>query len=182
LDALDKTFMTSNLFNYTGADAATIYCDMDQCLVNFLGGARKVFGMEFNDPRLGSDDRAKWVSLTDNTSFWLELELMPSARLLWDRIKDKNTYILSAVPDADVAPYAPSGKKQWCVRELGISPDRVITCSREQKKNFSRHGGHPNLLIDDHYGNCMAWISCDGNAIWHHTVPETITQLAQFGL
>ena len=155
---------------------------MDQCLCNFLGGARKVLGREFNDPvQYGGED--KWPIIGQMPRFWLDLEWMPGARQMWDRIKGKNTYILSAVPSSEIVPLCSTQKRQWCERELGISQDRVITVSkRDDKIKFSQYGGHPNLLIDDHLDTCMVWSLHNGHSIWYQTVPETLTELQQFGL
>ena len=157
-----------------------IYCDMDQVLVNFLGGGRKALGREIND--LGLDNN-KWPILINQfPTFWLDLEWMPNAQKIWERIHKKDVYILTAYPSIDLNPLAGPQKKQWCERELGISQDRVITVPhRIDKIKFSRPGG-PNLLIDDHWQTCMDWSLHDGHAIWHHTVPETLEQLKQFGL
>lgn len=158
-----------------------IYCDMDQVLVNFLGGARRAFGKEFNDPSLGKDD-AKWVTLATMPGFWLNLEWMPDAQKIWERIKDKDTYILSACPSPDLNPLCAPEKKQWCVRELGIAPERIITVFKRTDKYSYARKGHPTLLIDDHYENCMNWTLRDGMCIWHHTVPETLLELRRVGL
>ena len=156
---------------------------MDQVLVNFLGGARRAFGKEFNDPSLGPDD-GKWVELAKMPGFWLNLEWMPDAKKIWERIKDKNTYILSACPSPELNPLCAPEKIQWCIRELGIAPERIITVFKRSEKyqvKYTRNGGRPNnLLIDDHFDTCMNWTLRDGTAIWHHTVPETLNELDQF--
>lgn len=154
---------------------------MDQVLVNFLGGAKCALGREFNDPvEFGGKD--KWPIIGQMPSFWLDLKWMPNAQKIWDRIKHKDTYILSAIPNADVVPLCAIQKNQWCQRELGISPDRILTVTRTEKKKFARRNGKANLLIDDHYGNADVWSRKGGYAIWHHTVPETLEELNQFGL
>ena len=162
-------------------DPHIIYCDMDQVLVNFLGGGRKALGREINDLGLDND---KWpVLINEFTTFWLNLEWMPNAQKIWERIHKKDVYILTACPPVELNPLAGPQKKQWCERELGISQDRVITVpDRKGKLKYSRHGGRPNLIIDDHLSTVMDWCLRDGNAVWHHTVPETLEDLKQFGL
>ena len=159
-------------------EVAEIYCDMDQVIVAFLSGARKAIGREFNDPiQFGGED--KWPIIAKMPRFWLDLEWMPGARLIWDRIKDKNSYILSAIPKFEVVPLCPYQKREWCERELGLPVDRVLVVGREEKKNFA---GERKLLIDDHGGNVRDWQEAGGIAIHHHTVPETLIQLERFGL
>jgi hypothetical protein len=160
-------------------EIGAIYCDMDQVLVNFLGGARKAIGREFNDPvEFGGEE--KWPVIGLMPSFWLDLEWMPGAQLLWTEIKDRNTYILSATPKVEIVPLCSLQKKEWCVREMGIASDRVLTVTRKEKKNFAVTNGKPNLLIDDHLGNVTDWQDAGGYGIHHHTIPETIEELRQF--
>jgi hypothetical protein len=175
---LDKIKIYGRLKNVI--EIGKVYCDMDQVLTNFLGGSRKALGQEFNDPCLGTDHE-KWLILAKNPTFWLDLKWMPGAHQIWDRIKNKNTYILSACPPKDENPLCPSQKKEWCQRELGISSDRVFTVQRNDKKKFAMNG-LPNLLIDDHYETVDVWHRAGGYGIWHQTVPETLIELQQFGL
>jgi hypothetical protein len=155
-----------------------IYCDMDQVIVNFLGGARKALGREFNDPvEFGGED--KWPSIGQMPTFWLDLEWMPGARQIWNLIKDKDSYILSAIPRVEVVPLCSIQKKEWCIREMEICPARALTVARADKKNFA---GPRKLLIDDHGGNCQDWQAAGGVAIHHHTVPETLRELKALGL
>ena len=162
-------------------EIGAIYCDMDQVLVNFLGGARKALGKEFNDACLG-EDNDKWVVLATKPSFWLDLDWMPHADLLWQEIKNKNTYILSACPPVELNPLCPDQKKIWCKVRLALPMNRVHTVTRKEKVNFAFTDGKPNLLIDDHFGNVEDWRNAGGYAIHHHTVPETLTALMQFQL
>lgn len=154
---------------------------MDQVLVNFLGGARKALGKEFNDPSLGPDSN-KWKLLATIPEFWTNLEWMPNANRLWTYIKDYDTYILSACPHPDDHPTCPDEKKEWCRIQLGVSHERVHTVRRSQKKDYAVVTGTPNLLIDDHPKNVLEWELAGGIAILHHTVPETLIALKQLGL
>jgi hypothetical protein len=160
-------------------EIGAIYCDMDQVLVNFLGGARKALGKEFNDPCLGHDND-KWVILATKPSFWLDLEWMPNAYALWKEIKDQNAFILTACPPIDLNPLCPDQKKAWCKVRLGVPSERVHTVSRLEKKEFAVTNGKPNLLIDDHHGNVADWCKAGGYAIHHFTIPETLNELRQF--
>ena len=157
-----------------------IYCDMDQVLVNFLGGARRALGKEFNDAELGTNEH-KWLFLATVQEFWFHLEWMPGAQMLWNVIRGYNTHILSACPDGMLMPLCPDEKKRWCVQHLGISSDRVQTVMREDKHKFAMLDGRPQLLIDDHPRNVAEWIAAGGVAIHHFTVPETIARLRFLG-
>jgi hypothetical protein len=158
-----------------------VYCDMDQVLVNFLGGARRALGREFNDPCLGTD-KEKWALIQAITGFWINLEWMPGAMQLWERIKIYNPYILSASPHPDDAPSCPEEKRIWCFQELGIADEYIHIVCRSEKKDFAVIDGVVNLLIDDHPRNVAEWREAGGIAIHHTTIPETLDELNNFDL
>lgn len=153
---------------------------MDQVLVNFLGGARKVLGKEFNDSRLGTDSD-KWLIIAQMPGFWRNLPWMPQARVLWDRIKHLDSYILSACPPNNESPLCAGEKKLWCADQLDLHESRVHTVMRAEKALFAQTNGIPNLLIDDHPRNTAEWEAAGGIAILHHTVPETLSELESRG-
>ncbi len=93
----------------------TIFCDLDQVIVNFLGGAKKALGREFNDPALGTDED-KWRIIRAIPDFWLTLEWMPNAVVLWERVRWLNTFVLTACPTLDENPLCAKQKVQWCSR------------------------------------------------------------------
>lgn len=157
-----------------------VYCDLDQVIVNFLGGARRALGREFNDPALGTDQE-KWALLRAIPNFWIQLEWMPGGKMLWKRIKE-DAHILSAAPALEDAPSCPKEKRLWCWQELGVPDNRINIVRRDEKKNFAVIDGTINLLIDDHPKNVSEWVAAGGKAILHHTVPETLQQLDSFGL
>jgi hypothetical protein len=149
---------------------------MDQVLVNFLGGARKALGKEFNDPTLGTDDD-KWQVLAQVPKFWSNLEWMPGAKAVWEFIIPYKPLVLSAAPPADLNPMCGPEKLEWCQRELGIGPERVFIVSRKEKKNYALSPDGPNLLVDDHPKNVNEWRAVGGEAILHSTVQETLFKL-----
>jgi len=156
-----------------------VYCDMDQVLVNFLGGARRALGREFNDPALGSLE-SRWSALRQVEKFWLNLHWMPNASVLWSYLQEeaKSSSILSAAPPNDDAPACKPEKIEWCGIQLGLSEDRVKVVKREEKKLFAlSEDGRPNLLIDDHPRNVVEWREAGGLAIHHTSVYETLQVL-----
>jgi hypothetical protein len=153
-----------------------VYCDMDQVLVNFLAGARAALGREFNDPCLGTDQE-KWRKIQNIQGFWANLEWMPGAILLWERIKPYSPHILSAAPHEDDAPSCPAEKTIWCRQELVLPDERIHIVRRSEKKDFAVIDGVVNMLIDDHPRNVAEWREAGGIAILHTTVPETLREL-----
>lgn len=159
----------------------SIYCDMDQVLVNFLAGARRALGREFNDPALGTDHQ-KWIEISKIHHFWINLDWMPGAEILWNRIKNYDTYILSAAPKPEDNPSCAPEKTIWCRQQLGVDQTRVLIVQRNEKQKFAKTNGHPNLLIDDHPHNVNDWLLAGGLAIYHTSIPETLRELSKYGL
>ena len=161
-------------------DCVVIYCDMDQVVVNFLLGARHSLGVEFNDPSF-SNEAEKWERISKFPEFWYTLPWMPNAEALWNRIKHHSPYVLTAFPN--LSPNAVAQKKLWCSHHLGLPDHRCLTVpKREDKQIFAITGNIPNLLIDDHPKNIQEWIAAGGIGIIHHTVPETLERLTEYGL
>jgi hypothetical protein len=162
----------------------TIYCDLDEVLVNFLDGAKKVLGKDFNDPYFVGKKSEKWNDLLNrNPRFWEQLDWMPGGKELWNRIKKYNPHILSAYPEyeGDDPNVAIEGKRNWCKRNLHI-PERFIHVgTREQKKSFATTGDTPNLLIDDYISNVKEWDRAGGVAIHHRDVSDTVSRLSKMG-
>ena len=149
--------------------------------MNFLLGTRRVLGKEFNDPSLGTDQE-KWLLIEQAKGFWENLEWMPNAQTLWNRIKHCDPHVLSATPPPDLVPSCPGGKRIWCRENLVIPDTRVNLVSRIEKQKFALSDGTPNLLIDDHPKNVAEWTAAGGIAIMHSTVPETLKALDHFKL
>jgi len=63
-------------------DLPEIYCDMDQVLVDFIGGAEEVIGMPFAQAE--KDDR--WEAIKNTKDFWANLDWMPGAKRLYSFI------------------------------------------------------------------------------------------------
>ena len=60
-----------------------IYCDMDQVLVNFVGGANKVLAAAGLKPFPEEEKNAKWEAMKQIPKFWANLEPMSDAMTLW---------------------------------------------------------------------------------------------------
>jgi 5'-nucleotidase len=157
-----------------------VYCDLDQVLVNFLGGAKRLFGKEFNDPLLGSNDD-KWVRIASHPGFWSELPWMPRGRVLWDRLVPYNPFILSACPPAELNPTCSTEKREWCTIQLEIASERVYTVNRADKQSYAFTDSQPNLLIDDHPHNVAEWRAAGGIAVHHQSITETLQELSRLG-
>jgi len=131
-----------------------IYCDMDQVLVNFMGGANKVLTAQGLQPFQQEEKNVKWEALSKVPKFWANLEPMSDAMTLWRYIKPHNPYILST----------PSKRMATCKPENAVNKD-----------------GTRNLLIDDYEKNIKEWVSAGGIGIRHINSMNTISQLRKLG-
>jgi len=151
----------------------TIFCDMDGVLANFLGGITRHLGKT----KIDQGDVDKVLSSDAGTSkkWWLNLEPMSDALVLWKYISKYDVQILSACPSIcknDKAVVA--GKKAWVKKHLKPSPVKVNIVQRKQKKDFATE---TNILIDDHLKNIREWELAGGVGIVHKNARKTIKQL-----
>lgn len=157
-----------------------IYCDMDQVLVNFIGGANKVlFAQGLPDfTRAGKEER--WEALKQIPKFWANLDPMPDGMMLWRFIKPYNPAILST-PSKRMTTCRPE-KLEWIRENLGRNVKEIYLVPREQKKNYAiTVNGKQNLLIDDHLKNIEEWVSRGGIGIRHINTMRTISELRKLG-
>ena len=157
-------------------DTPQIYCDMDGVLADFDKGIRDIIGGTFSDER--------WPELPDD--FFLQLEPMADAKRLWGFISKYDPFILTAVPRSSRGPIAKRATKdkiRFMKRWFGVSSERIYPVMRKNKKNFGKDGrdGRPNLLIDDHLGNCQEFRKAGGIGVHHKSAAKTIAELKNIG-
>lgn len=156
-----------------------IYCDMDQVLVNFMGGANKVLTAKGLQPFQQGEKDVKWEALRSVPKFWANLEPMSDAMMLWRYIKPHQPYILST-PSKRMATCKPE-KLEWIRKHLG-NVEHVYLVPREEKQKFAvTSDGTPNLLIDDYEKNIKEWVAKGGIGIRHINSINTISQLRKIG-
>ncbi len=155
-----------------------IYCDMDQVLVNFMGGANKALAAQGLKPFQHTEKDVKWQALQKVPKFWANLEPMPDAMTLWRFIRPYGPYILST-PSKHMPTCKPE-KIEWVKKHLG-NVEQINLVPREDKQKFAMIGGKPNVLIDDYEKNCKEWESAGGIAVRHINSMNTISQLRKLG-
>jgi len=156
-----------------------IYCDMDQVLVNFIGGANKAL----SDQGLGRfpdiEKSVKSEALQKVPKFWANLPPMPDAMTLWRFIRPHGPFILST-PSKHMTTCKPE-KIEWVKKHLG-NVEHIYLVPRENKQKFAvTEDGKPNLLIDDYEKNIKEWVSAGGIGIRHINSMNTISQLRKLG-
>jgi len=156
-----------------------IYCDMDQVLVNFIGGANEVLHSKGLPNFPEADKEEKWNALKSVPKFWANLKPMPDGLLLWKFIRQHNAWILST-PSRRMDTCKPE-KIEWVRKHLG-NVEHIYLVPREDKQKFAlAEDGTPNLLIDDHIKNINEWESKGGIGIRHINTMKTISQLRKLG-
>jgi 5'(3')-deoxyribonucleotidase len=156
-----------------------IYCDMDQVLVNFLGGANQALRMQGLRDFPDEDKETKWEALKRVPKFWANLDPMPDGMALWKFIRGYNPIILST-PSRRMPTCRPE-KIEWIRKHLGRVKETHLV-PREQKQNYAMtKDGKPNLLIDDHIKNINEWVAKGGIGIRHINTMKTISQLRRLG-
>jgi uncharacterized protein YbaR (Trm112 family) len=156
-------------------DLPIIYCDMDQVLCNFIGGAEKAIGMPF--AQADKDDR--WEAIKNTKDFWANLDWMPGAKRLYSFIQKYDTNILSAASDRDSN--SRPGKLKWLSKNTKIKRGNINIVKRADKQKYAITDGKPNILIDDYKKNIVEWESKGGIGVHHTEVGKTIAELKRLG-
>ena len=160
-----------------------IYCDMDQVLADFLGGAEKVLGKSYTNKNYWMRDDAgdkKELLQKKSPNFFKNLNWMPDGKKLWNFIQNHEPRILSAFPSWNKN--AKKDKASWVNRHLGVSSDKVHLVKRTEKRRYAvSKKGQPNILIDDHPKNITEWNAAGGIGILHRSADSTIKKLKKMG-
>ena len=152
-----------------------LYCDMDQVLVNFLGGTKEITGQDFE--RMNRDTR--WKTINNVKGFWENLEWMPGAKRLYQRISKYDPYILSAFTPKDSR--SRNGKIKWILKNTRVSKSHIIIVKRAEKQTYATQNGEFSVLIDDYIKNIKEWENKGGIGIHHTDVSKTLKELSNLG-
>jgi len=164
------------LYETSNEDLPELYCDLDQVLVDFLKGAEKVVGQPFAK----SDNKTRWSKISGTKDFWANLEWMPGAKKLYQRVAKYDTHILSAYSGKD--PNSIKGKMTWLGKNTSVPRSKIHLVKREAKKAFAKtKDGRPNVLIDDYIKNIKEWESAGGIGIRHTNISKTLAELKKLG-
>ena len=158
------------------SDLPEIYCDLDQVLVAFLDGAKKVLGSDFPT----TDKEERWRKINQTKGFWADLDWMPGAKKLYQFIAKYDPHVLSAYSSRD--PNSRTGKMKWLKKHTKFKRAKIHLVMRSQKQAYAKNrDGEPNILIDDYLKNIKEWEAKGGIGIHHTNVGKTITKLKKLG-
>ncbi len=153
----------------------TIYCDLDQVLVNFMKGADEALGGNFAT----SSKEERWKIINNTKGFWAGLEWMPGAKRLYQFIAKYDPHVLSAYTGRD--PSSKNGKMKWLAKNAKFTRANIHLVLRNQKKEYAKSGETSNVLIDDYKKNTTEWEAAGGIAIHHTNVGKTLSELKRLG-
>ena len=152
-----------------------LYCDMDQVLVAFLTGVKQITGQDFQ--RMNRDTR--WKTINNVKGFWENLEWMPGAKRLYQRISKYDPYILSAFTPKDSR--SKGGKIKWVLKNTRIPKSHIIVTKRADKQSYATQNGEFSVLIDDYLKNIKEWENKGGVGIHHTDISKTLKELSNLG-
>ena len=151
---------------------------MDQVLVDFLGGAKKVLGKDYTDKDWKEDK--KDVLTKKSPNLFRNLNWMNDGKSLWSFVMKYSPKVLSAHPTSWM-PNAKSDKNDWVKKNLGIESSNIHLVKRSMKRKYATTNGQPNILIDDHSKNIKEWQSAGGIGILHTNARNTVKKLKKMG-
>lgn len=157
------------------AELPTIFCDMDQVLVDFISGAEDAIG----EPFATADKDQRWNKIANTKGFWANLSWLSGGKRLWDFISKYDTEILSAYSNRDGT--SRNGKLKWLSKNTKIKRSKINLVMRSDKQKYATTNGKPNVLIDDYIKNITEWEAKGGIGIHHTNVSKTISELKRLG-
>lgn len=150
-----------------------LYCDMDGVLVDMEAGFKELSGgLTPKEYEAKNGKNSFWKVIAKKPTFWIDLEPMADAKILWDFIKEnfKNPVpvILSAGQGASVV----QQKTQWIRKHIDPTVKVIIASSGVKKPEYilNTPGRVTHVLLDDTQKNIDVWDNVDLHRIAvHHT-------------
>jgi hypothetical protein len=153
-----------------------IFLDCDGVICDLEAQFIKIYGTDTQHYKDKYSDNAVFRAFVKaGKSFWSTMPWMKDGKELWNFIKNEDVTVLTA-PIQDDNCY--TGKREWCLRELGLSGDRVIIDKRKEK-----YASENSILIDDSYEKrIIPFREKGGIGIHHKNAKTTIQQLRRLGI
>jgi len=136
----------------------TIFLDMDGVLADFDKLVIEIFGAPFGHERSDEEEKQMWGELMKVDRLYLQLDLMPTARELWEKAHSygAKVEVLTAIPRKATMPSAEVDKREWIAKHFGEATTvRIGPYSRDKW----RHAKRADILVDDRQSNITDWIN-----------------------
>jgi len=162
-----------------------MYVDMDGVLVNLDKGFKAVSGgLSPQDYEAKNGKNTFWKVVNKNPNFWLDLEPLPDAKVLWDYIKDRFKDPPAVVLSAGVGTKIKEQKTAWIRKHIDPSVQVIIASSGVSKPQYIIDRADVRLthiLLDDTDKNITAWENSGKNriAILHKDAASSINKIKQ---
>lgn len=172
-----------------------IYCDMDGVLADMEAGFKKISGGYTsedlkNSPECHGDRRISqkrfWQLIGRTPNFWLNLPVMPDAKILWKYIKENFTNPPPVILSAGQGGALIAEKTQWAHTHIDPAIKVIVAHSKDKKieymVKYPPEQRVTHVLIDDRQKNIDLWDNTDAHriGILHTDAASTIKQLTQF--
>lgn len=137
------------------------YCDMDGVLVDMDGGFKKISGgLLPKEYEAKNGKNSFWTLVNQYPNFWIDLEPLPDAKILWDYIRDNFKNPPPVVLSAGQGTRIKEQKTAWIRKHIDPSVRVIIATSGVNKPQYIINGATTNLthiLLDDTNKNITAW-------------------------
>ncbi len=161
------------------------YCDMDGVLVDLDKGFKAVSGGL--SPKEYEDKNGKntfWKVVNQHPNFWIDLEPLPDAKVLWDYIKDRFKDPVAVILSAGQGSKIKEQKTAWIRKHIDPSVQVIIASSGVKKPQYIIDRADVRLthiLLDDTDKNITAWENSGKNrvAILHKDAASSINKIKQ---
>ena len=164
-----------------------IYFDMDGVLADFERGVREICGLEpISQNAKNNDSKAEnemWEAIRKSGHFYDYLELMPSAKEMFDAVYGKygdKCEILTGIPKPKRGIVTAGDDKKAWVKRLLSKDVKVNIVYREEKPQYCT--GRDCVLIDDFEKNIKEWEAMGGTGIMNKSTDQTMAELRELGI
>ena len=162
------------------------YCDMDGVLVNLDKGFKAISGgLSPQEYEAKNGPNTFWNVVNKNPNFWIELEPLPDAKVLWDYIRENFKDPVPVVLSAGQGSKIKEQKTAWIRKHIDQSVQVIIASSGVSKPQYiiNRPGVKlTHILLDDTSKNIDVWDNVDMHriGILHKNAADSIRQMKIF--
>ncbi|MCJ8190397.1 5' nucleotidase, NT5C type [Sphingomicrobium aestuariivivum] len=152
--------------------APALFLDCDGVLADFDGGVRALTGLDPQSFQKKVGVGGFWKTLARADGFYANLEPLPGALEMVERLAHLSPTILTGLP---LGKWAEPQKRAWAERWLPGIP--VITCMARDKHRYAAPG---DVLVDDREKQRAPWEEeAKGRFILHRTPAMSLGELAE---
>jgi len=156
-----------------------LFLDLDGVLADFNKGYFELTGRQASHVQGGEAEHNMWRVIAHVGNFYLNLEPMEDADLLWRGTRNCSPTILTGIPDIL---NAEEQKRAW-VRKW-LNAEVPVVCCKSKEKIFKAkelcHNGEIPVLVDDWPKYKNVWEENGGIFILHTSAISSLEALKDF--